>query len=106
MSTEGEKEPKPGLKFDGTIHLGHVLVFIGMVGSVISLYAAFVSQNERTNYRLDSMEKVISEQSIYNKAILEVLNKLQVGQAITTDRLNRLDRGNPAIPQGMIDDSI
>lgn len=92
-----EKPVNQGLKFDGTIHLGHVLVFIGMIGSVISLYAAFVGQNERTNYRLDSIEKVITEQGVYNKAILEILNKLQVGQAITTDRLNRLDP--KAVPQ-------
>ena len=87
-----ETSVKSGLKFDGTIHLGHLLVFIGMVGSVVSLYATFVAQNERTNYRLDSIEKVISDQSAYNKAILDILGKLQVGQAVTTDRLDRLDR--------------
>lgn len=93
-----ETPVKQGLKFDGTIHLGHVLVFVGMVGSVISLYATFVAQNERTNYRLNSIEKIIAEQGTYNKAILDILGKLQVGQAVTTDRLNRLERQNRTIP--------
>jgi hypothetical protein len=101
MSDQEQEKPKtPGLKFDGTIHLGHVLVFVGMVGSVLSLYTAFVSQNERTNYRLDSMERVIMEQGTYNKGVLDVLNKLQINQAIVGERLNRLDpRSRNAVPE-------
>jgi hypothetical protein len=99
MSEEEQvKSESGGFRFDGTIHLGHVLVFLGMVGSVISLYSTFVAQYERVNYRLDSMEKVITDQSQYNKAVLEILNKLQIGQAVTADRLNRLERPRNGVP--------
>ena len=98
--SEQQKPPvatKP-IRFDGTIHLGHLLVFVGMIGSVLSLYTTFVAQNERVNYRLDNMEKVISEQSSYNKTVLEILNKLQIGQAVAADRLNRLERPRNGLP--------
>ena len=87
------EDKKPGIRFDPTINLGHVLTFLGFL---IAIFAAWVNldkrvvvleENRRTQQQIDNAQDVVLNQHM--SQIRESLNDLRNGVQRLNDRVDR-----------------
>lgn len=92
--SENSEQPVKGysLKFDASLNLGHILVFMGMIGSVVSVYVSFMVSDSKTDLRLNSIERIVTEQTEINRTMLNLLNELRISTAVSKERIDRLER--------------
>jgi len=85
---------KPGIRFDPTINLGHVLTFLGFL---IAIFAAWVNldkrvvileENKRTQHQIDKAQDALLQQNLIQ--IRETLNDMRTGINRLNDRIDRV----------------
>ena len=87
-------EEKQGIKFDLSLNLGHLLMISGMAGTMISMWVSFNNQVTAQELRINTMEKLLIEQHVVNKSMLEILTEMRIKTAITRDHVDRLLKDN------------
>ena len=89
-----EPQVKPGIRFDPTINLGHVLTFLGFL---IAIFAAWVNldkrvvileENKRTQHQIDKAQDALLQQNLIQ--IRETLNDMRTGINRLNDRIDRV----------------
>lgn len=89
-----DPQVKPGIRFDPTINLGHVLTFLGFL---IAIFAAWVNldkrvvileENKRTQHQIDKAQDQLLQQNLIQ--IRETLNDMRTGINRLNDRIDRV----------------
>ena len=67
-----------GPRFDSTINLGHVMIVVTMLGSVIYAYYSLQGSVQLADQRITTLEKEQADTITFQSAVLDKLTTIQV----------------------------
>lgn len=87
------EDKKPGIQFDPTINLGHILTFVGFLVAIFTAWTTLdkrvvaLEEAQKTQHQIDrAQDQALNQQMQY---IRDTLNELRAGIQRVDDRLNR-----------------
>jgi len=87
--TEEETKRPYGITFSKEISLGHIVMFVGIMGSAVSVYTSLVARMGSQDNRVAALEKIATGQSEFNKSLIDILSEVKASVAVLKDRSER-----------------
>lgn len=88
----------PKFRFDGTVHLGHILIILGFIVSSTIAYSAIRNDLNNHEWRLVSIEASAKEQRVINTDLRDSLSKIGSDIAVIRTQMGRIE-GNTSPPE-------
>lgn len=79
------------LRFDGTVHFGHLLIIMGFIGSAAFAYNSIQQDLSNHEWRITNNESALKEQNRINSNIQESLSSIGRDIAIIRTKVDRVE---------------
>lgn len=79
------------LRFDGTVHFGHLLIIISFITSASIAYSTLRSDINNHDWRIQNIESAVRDQGRVNGSLQETLSSIGKDIAVIRTKVDRIE---------------